>query len=124
MVRIDKYLWAIRVYKTRSDAAEACRTGRVTVNGSEAKASREVHENDIITVRKPPVTYTYRVIQLLENRRSAKEVPFYAENRTPAEELSRLDPKNSAATVWRERGAGRPTKKDRRDLDKWFHPSD
>jgi ribosome-associated heat shock protein Hsp15 len=118
MARIDKYLWAIRVYKTRSEAAEACKAGRVKVNGIEAKPAREVREDDILTIRKTPVLYTYKVLQLLENRQPAKNIPLYAENQTPADELSKLDKKNLAGYIQRDRGAGRPTKKERRELEK------
>ncbi len=119
-VRIDKYLWAIRVYKTRSEAAEACKGNRVKVNEVEAKASREVKEGDIITIRKMPVTYTYKVLALLENRQPAKNVPLYAENITPPEELEKLNKHNETIFVYRDRGTGRPTKKERRDIDKMF----
>lgn len=120
MVRLDKYLWAIRVYKTRSEAADACKAGRVKVNGTEAKSSREVRENDMLTVRKLPVTYTYKIIQLVENRQPAKNVALYAENLTPEEEKNKLDKKNITVYIRRDRGAGRPTKKERREIDKLF----
>ena len=120
MARLDKYLWAIRVYKTRSEAADACKAGRVKVNGIEAKSSREVRENDMLTVRKLPVTYTYKIIQLVENRQPAKNVALYAENLTPEEERNKLDKKNIAVYIQRDRGAGRPTKKERREIDKLF----
>ncbi|MDR0582677.1 MAG: RNA-binding S4 domain-containing protein [Prevotellaceae bacterium] len=120
MVRLDKYLWAIRVYKTRSEAADACKAGRVKVNGTEAKSSREVRENDMLTVRKLPVTYTYKIIQLVENRQPAKNVALYAENLTPEEERNKLDKKNITVYIRRDRGAGRPTKKERREIDKLF----
>ena len=118
MSRLDKYLWAIRVYKTRSDAAEACKSGRVKVNEIEAKPSRELREGDTLTIRKLPVTYTYKVIALIENRQPAKNVPLYAENFTPQEELSKLDSKNITVYIQRDRGTGRPTKKERREIDK------
>jgi len=118
MSRLDKYLWAIRVYKTRSDAAEACKSGRVKVNDIEAKPSRELREGDTLTIRKLPVTYTYKVIALIENRQPAKNVPLYAENLTPQEELSKLDSKNITVYIQRDRGTGRPTKKERREIDK------
>ncbi|MDR3350303.1 MAG: RNA-binding S4 domain-containing protein [Prevotellaceae bacterium] len=120
MIRLDKYLWAIRVYKTRSEAADACKAGRVKVNGMEAKPSREVREGDILAVRKLPVTYTYKIIQLVENRQPAKNVALYAENLTPEEETGKLDKKNIAVYIRRDRGAGRPTKKERREIDKLF----
>ena len=118
MSRLDKYLWAIRVFKTRSESSESCKSGRVKVNGIEAKPSREVKEGDLIEVRKIPVTYTYKVLALLENRQPAKNVPLYAENLTPAEELEKLDRRKETVFIYRERGTGRPTKKDRRDIDK------
>ena len=118
MSRLDKYLWAIRVFKTRSDSSESCKSGRVKVNGIEAKPSREVKEGDLIEVRKIPITYTYKVLALLENRQPAKNVPLYAENLTPAEELEKLDRRKETVFIYRERGTGRPTKKDRRDIDK------
>jgi ribosome-associated heat shock protein Hsp15 len=120
MVRLDKYLWVIRVYKTRNDAADACKAGRVKVNGMEAKSSREVREGDVLTVRKLPVTYTYKIIQLVENRQPAKNVALYAEDLTPEEERSKLDKKNITVYTQRDRGAGRPTKKERREIDKLF----
>lgn len=117
-VRIDKWLWAMRVFKTRTDAADACKRGRVKVNDVEAKPSREVKVGDIIEVRKLPVMYTYKVLQLINNRQPAKNVPLYAENLTPQEELDKLDIKHTTIFVTRERGAGRPTKKERRVIDK------
>ncbi len=120
MARLDKYLWSIRVYKTRSDAAEACKSGKVKVNETEAKPSREVREGDLLTIRKLPVTYTYKVLQLIENRQPAKNVPLFAENLTPAEELDKLNKKNVTVYIQRDKGAGRPTKKERRELDKLF----
>ena len=116
-VRIDKWLWAVRIYKTRSDATEACRTGRVTVNGSAAKPSKEMKESDIVTVRKNPVTYTIRVVGLVSNRQPARNVPLYAENITPEEELMKLKMNSYANFGQRDRGAGRPTKKERREVD-------
>ncbi|MDR2802352.1 MAG: RNA-binding S4 domain-containing protein [Prevotellaceae bacterium] len=120
MLRLDKYLWAIRVYKTRSEAADACKAGRIKVNGIEAKSSREVRAGDVLTVRKLPVTYTYKIIQLVENRQPAKNVALYAENLTSEEEMSKLDKKNVTVYIQRDRGAGRPTKKERREIDKLF----
>ncbi|MDR0659222.1 MAG: RNA-binding S4 domain-containing protein [Prevotellaceae bacterium] len=116
--RIDKWLWTTRVFKTRTDAADACKRGRVKVNDVVAKPSREVKVGDIVEVRKLPVTYTYKVLQLINNRQPAKNVPLYAENLTPQEELDKLDIKHTTIFVTRERGAGRPTKKERRVIDK------
>lgn len=116
--RIDKYLWAIRVFKTRSEAADACKSGKVEVGGTEAKASRTVKEGDIISVRKGSVRFQYRVIVLIGNRVGAKLVPEYAENVTPQSELDKLNAPFETIFVRRDRGTGRPTKKERRDLDR------
>lgn len=116
-IRIDKWLWAVRIYKTRSDATEACRNGRVTLNGSPAKPSKEVKEGDIVTVRKNPVTYSIRVVGLVNNRQPARNVPLYAENITPEEELMKLKMNSYTSFGQRDRGAGRPTKKERREVD-------
>jgi len=116
-MRLDKYLWAIRVFKTRSEATEACRGSRVKVNEQEIKPSRELREGDVITVRKGPIFYTYRVIQQVENRQPAKNVPLYAEDLTPAEEYAKLEQPRETITIYRKKGAGRPTKKERRQLD-------
>ena len=114
---LDKYLWAIRVFKTRSEATEACRGSRVKVNEQEIKPSRELREGDVITVRKGPIFYTYRVIQQVENRQPAKNVPLYAEDLTPAEEYAKLEQPRETITIYRKKGTGRPTKKERRQLD-------
>ena len=119
-VRIDKYLWAIRVYKTRSEAAEACKTNRVYVNGSEAKSSRNVKEGDIIMVRKGAVKYQYQVLCPIDKRQGAALVPQYAINITPQEELDKLNAPNEVIFLKRDRGTGRPTKKERRDIEKFF----
>jgi ribosome-associated heat shock protein Hsp15 len=115
--RIDKWLWMVRIYKTRSLATEECKKGRIKVNDLEAKPSKEVKVGDVITVRKPPVTYSYSVIGFPKNRVGAKLVPEYMENITPAEELAKLEPGFLAFQGIRERGTGRPTKKERRILD-------
>lgn len=117
-VRIDKYLWAIRVYKTRSEAAEACKTNRVYVNGAEAKSSRAIKEGDIIMVRKGAVKYQYQVLCPIDKRQGAALVPQYAINITPQEELDKLNAPNEVIFLKRDRGAGRPTKKERRDIEK------
>ena len=117
-VRIDKYLWAIRVYKTRSEAAEACKTNRVYINGSEAKSSRAVKEGDIIMVRKGAVRYQYQVLCPIDKRQGAALVPQYAINITPQEELDKLNAPNEVIFLKRDRGTGRPTKKERRDIEK------
>ncbi len=120
MSRLDKYLWSVRIFKTRSDAADACKSGRVKVNSTDAKSSREIKEGDLIDVRKVNVNFKYRVIQLLENRISAKLVPEYIENLTPKEEQDKLNAPKESFFIYRERGTGRPTKKERRDLDELF----
>ncbi len=115
-VRIDKWLWAIRVYKTRSIAADACRTNRVTVNGSVVKPSREIKQGDVITVKKLPVIYSYKVIEEISNRQPAKNVHLYALDITPQQELDKLQTK-VGVYLSRDAGAGRPTKKERREID-------
>lgn len=116
-IRIDKYLWAIRAYKTRTDAAEACKGGKVKVGDVNAKPSRAVQAGDILQLRKGPVTYTYRVVQPTERRVGASLVPQYAENLTPQEELDKLHAPVESFFLSRERGTGRPTKKDRREIE-------
>ena len=116
-IRLDKYLWAVRVFKTRSDAADAIRNNRVLVNDAYAKPSREVKEGDIISVKKMPVTYSYKVLDLVSSRQGAKLVPQYCLNITPQEELDKLTTPRETIFVFRERGTGRPTKKERREID-------
>jgi ribosome-associated heat shock protein Hsp15 len=119
-VRVDKYLFAMRIYKTRSIATDACKCGRVKMNGIELKASRTFHIGDVFTVRKGPITYTYRILQLSENRLGAKMVPNYIEDITAPEQLEILELARFAAQSGRDRGAGRPTKKDRREIEQFF----
>ena len=119
-IRLDKYLWAVRIFKTRSDAADAIRNNRVLVNDSYAKPSREVKQGDIISVKKMPVTYKYKVLELVSSRQGAKNVPTYCLNITPQEELDKLSVPRETVFVFRERGTGRPTKKERRDLDEFL----
>lgn len=116
-VRLDKWLWAVRVFKTRSDAADACRTNRVLVNDSYAKPSREVKVGDVISVKKMPVVYQYRVVELVSSRQPAKNVPLYAADITPQSELDKLNVPRETIFIVRDRGTGRPTKKERRELD-------
>ena len=116
-VRLDKYLWAVRVFKTRSDAADAIRNNRVMVNDAYAKPSREVKQGDIISVKRMPVTYRYKVLELVSSRQGAKNVPQYCLNITPQEELDKLFTPRETIFVFRERGTGRPTKKERREID-------
>lgn len=116
-VRLDKWLWAVRVFKTRSDAADACRTNRVLVNDAYAKPSREVKVGDVISVKKMPVVYQYRVVELVSSRQPAKNVPLYAADITPQSELDKLNVPREMIFIVRDRGTGRPTKKERRELD-------
>lgn len=116
-IRLDKYLWAVRIFKTRSDAAEAIRNNKVTVNGSSAKPSREARIGDIIAVRRGPVTYSFKVLDLVSSRQPAKNVADYCLNVTPQSELDKLNVPRETIFIARDRGTGRPTKKERRDLD-------
>ncbi|HKK40844.1 MAG TPA: S4 domain-containing protein [Bacteroidales bacterium] len=117
-IRIDKFLWAVRIYKTRSIASDECRKGRIIINEIQAKPSKIIEADEIISVRKPPVTYTFRVIEPIENRVAAKLVPHFIEDITPEEEKTKLDYRFSAGVGFREKGTGRPTKKDRRLIDR------
>ena len=112
-IRLDKYLWAVRIFKTR----DAVRNNKVTVNGSYAKPSREVKLGDVIAVRKQQVTYSYKVLDLVSSRQPAKNVPLYCLDITPQEELAKLNVPRETIFVFRDRGTGRPTKKERRELD-------
>lgn len=116
-VRIDKFLWAMRIYKTRSIAADACKNGRITMNGIQLKPSRAFHVGDTFSVRKGPITYTYRILQLCQNRLGAKLVPEYIRDITSKEQLELLELARLAGQSGRDRGTGRPTKKDRRDIE-------
>lgn len=120
--RVDKWLWAMRIFKTRTVATEACKKGRVTVGeGSQSptKPSRTVKPGDIVNVRKPPVTYTFKVLALSENRLGAKLVPEYMENLTPQAQYDLLDVVRISGFVDRRKGLGRPTKREGRDLEKF-----
>jgi ribosome-associated heat shock protein Hsp15 len=116
-VRIDKFLWAIRVFKTRSIASDACNKGRVLINGVSAKPSKEIKGDENITVRKPPVIYSYKVKALVSNRLPAKLVVDYIDDHTSPAELDKLKI-NEAFFFKRDRGTGRPTKRERRTIDK------
>lgn len=116
-VRIDKYLWSIRVFKTRSEATDACKGGMIRVNGADTKPSRMVKVGDTVVARKGAVIYTYKVLELIDKRQGAKMVPNYAENLTPPEELAKLRAPIETFFLKRDRGAGRPTKKDRRQME-------
>ena len=116
-LRLDKYLWCIRVFKTRSEATEACKGNKVQVNGVPSKPSKEVKVGDMLVIRKGPVELTYRVKAGLHSRVGAALVPEYAEKLTPEAELDKLHAPKEIFFVKRDKGTGRPTKKDRRTLD-------
>lgn len=117
--RVDKWLWAVRIFKTRSIATDACKKGRVAVGGTVVKPSRMIHVGDIVSVRKPPIEYSFRVIQLLGSRVGAKRVEEFMQNVTPREQYELLELQRVSGFVDRAKGLGRPTKKDRRDLDQF-----
>ena len=117
-MRIDKYLWAVRIYKTRSLAADECRKGRIIINDISVKPSRIVEVNEIITVKKPPVLYKYKIINVIENRISAKLVSQFIDDITPDEEKLKLDFSLKGGIIHRDKGTGRPTKKERRIIDR------
>lgn len=121
--RVDKWLWAARIFKTRSIAAAACKKGQVTLRGAQLKPSRTIKEGDVIEVRKPPVTYSFRVKQTIEKRVGAKLLPDVLENVTPPEQYELLEMNRISGFVDRARGTGRPTKKDRRELEEFTTPS-
>ena len=115
--RIDKWLWASRIFKTRSIAADACKNGRVTVGNVTVKPSRMVKVGETVSVRKPPITYSFRILKTIEQRVGAKLLPEIYENVTAPEQYELLEMTRISGFVDRARGTGRPTKKDRRSLD-------
>ena len=115
--RIDKWLWAVRIYKTRSIAAEACKKGHVSIGERTAKPAHNVRIGDIVNVKKAPITYSFKVLQCAEHRVGAKFVPELMENVTPQEQYNILEMSRMSGFIDRARGTGRPTKKERRDLD-------
>ena len=120
--RIDKWMWAVRIFKTRTIAAEACKKGRISINGALAKAARTVKPGDVIQVRKPPVTYSFKVLQPIEKRVGAKLVAEMMENVTTPEQYELLEMSRVSGFVNRAKGTGRPTKKDRRSLEEFTEP--
>lgn len=120
MARIDKYLWAVRLYKTRSDATDAVKNGKVTVNGHSVKAAYEVHIGDTIEKKVPPIQYSFRVLDIITNRQPAKNVSLYIENITPQSEYDRLELIKFESYGIRDKGTGRPTKQDRRRLEEFM----
>ena len=117
--RIDKWLWAARIFKTRSIAADACKNGRVTIGGVCVKPSRPLKEGEVVSVRKPPVTYSFRVLKAIQQRVGAKLLPEVYENVTTPDQYELLEMTRISGFVDRARGTGRPTKKDRRSLEEF-----
>ena len=120
--RIDKWLWATRIFKTRTLAAEACKKGRITIGGSQVKAARMIKPGDIIQVKKSPITYSFKVLQPIEKRVGAKLVAEYMENVTTPDQYELLEMSKISGFVDRARGTGRPTKKDRRTIEEFTDP--
>lgn len=115
-VRIDKWLWAVRLFKTRSMAAEACKKGKVMIGGAYCKASHMIKIGDVIQIKRAPITYSFKVLALSQNRMNAKLVPEFMQQVTTADQLELLELLKMDKQAQRDRGTGRPTKKDRREL--------
>lgn len=122
-LRVDKWLWSVRIFKTRSIAANACKNNRIRIGERILKPSSLVAIGDVISVRKPPVTFSFKVLGIPPSRVGAKLVEQYLENRTPPEELQQIEMQRFTLAQGRPKGAGRPTKKERRDLDHFFAPN-
>ncbi|MBD5203020.1 MAG: RNA-binding S4 domain-containing protein [Barnesiella sp.] len=118
-VRVDKWLWAVRVFKTRTVATDACKKGRVMIDGVAVKPSRTVKPGDVVQVRKSPVTYSFKVLAVTQNRLGAKLVPDYMENVTPRSQLDLLDVVKISGFIDRRKGLGRPTKREGRELQEF-----
>lgn len=123
-MRIDKYLWCIRMFKTRNIATEACKKGQVKIDGNNAKPAKDIFGNELITVRKNQMNYLIEVLDIPESRVGAKLVDLYRKDRTPKEEFEKLDLLKYSKDYYRKKGTGRPTKKDRRDIDEYYESSD
>lgn len=121
--RIDKWLWAARIYKTRSIAVDAIKNGRVTIDGINVKPARMVKGGDVVSVRKPPITYSFKILQPIEQRVGAKLIPEIYENVTDPKQYELLEMSRISGFVDRARGTGRPTKKDRRAMDAFVDPA-
>ena len=121
--RIDKWLWASRIFKTRSIAADACKNGRVTIGGVNVKPSRPLKAGEVVSVKKPPVTYSFRVLKCIEQRVGAKLVPEIYENVTDPKQYELLEMSRISGFIDRQRGTGRPTKKDRRAMEAFTDPA-
>ena len=122
-VRIDKWLWAVRIFKTRTIASDAIKMGRVTIGGQKVKPSRNVKVGEVIDVKKPPITYSFRILQCIEMRVGAKLVPEIYENVTDPKQYEILEMSRISGFIDRARGTGRPTKKDRRQMDAFVEPA-
>jgi ribosome-associated heat shock protein Hsp15 len=122
-VRIDKWMWSVRLFKTRSLATEACKKGKVMIQNIQVKPSRNVKVGDVICIRKNSVLYSFKVLALSENRMNARLVPDFMANVTTPDQLELIELGKIAGQLGRDRGTGRPTKKDRRDLDTFFEPA-
>ena len=116
-VRIDKWLWAVRVFNTRTIASEACKKGRILIDNNSVKPSRMIRVGEVVQVKKPPVTYSFKVLAIAQKRMGAKLVSGFMENVTPPEEYEVLEMNKLSGFIDRQRGSGRPTKKERRDLE-------
>ncbi len=123
IARIDKWLWAARIFKTRSIAADACKNGRVTIKGINVKPSHTIKAGEVVSVKKPPITYSFEVLQTIEKRVGAKLIPEVYKNVTDAKQYELLEMSRISGFVDRARGTGRPTKKDRRQLDAFVDPT-
>lgn len=121
--RVDKWLWAARIFKTRSMAADACKNGRITKNGVNIKPSHMVKVGETISVRKSPITYSFKILDAIEQRVGAKLIPSVYENVTPKDQYELLEMNRISGFIDRARGTGRPTKKERRSLDAFMGPS-
>lgn len=121
-VRIDKWLWAVRLFKTRTIAAEACKKGKVIIGSTAVKPSRNVKVGDIVCIKRNPILFSFKVLALSENRMNAKLVPGFMENVTTADQLELIELAKLAGQTGRDRGTGRPTKKERRELDDFIEP--
>lgn len=122
-MRIDKYLWCIRFFKTRSIATEACKKGHIKIDNSNCKPSKEIFGNEDISVRKNQINYKIKVLDIPENRIGAKLVDLYRKDLTPKEEFDKTDLLKYSKDYYRKKGVGRPTKKDRRDIDDYYDSS-
>ena len=122
-VRIDKWLWAVRLFKTRTLAAEACKKGKVVIQNKQVKPSRNVKVGDVVCIKRNPILFSFKVLALSENRMNAKLVAGFMENVTTADQLELIELGKLAGQTGRDRGTGRPTKKERRELDDFIEPT-